>query len=130
MVKNNLMKKICVVGSFSGRNAGDAAILEGLLNDIYSVNQNLEFLIPTINKKFIQKTYKAYPMKAIPLMPWNLSLKMLGLPIFRAALQSNLILVTDAILFDRKLWNPIFNYLLTMAIVLPMAKKKGIPVVL
>ena len=124
------MKKICVVGSYSGRNAGDSAILEGILHDVYSLYQNVKFLVPTINKTFIERTYKQFPIKAIPMMPWNFSMKILGLPIFRAVLQSNLVLITDAILFDRELWNPIFNYLLTMALVLPMAKKKGIPVVL
>lgn len=124
------MKKICVVGNFSGRNAGDAAILEALLNDIYSIDQDVMFLIPTINRGFVEKTYKRFPVKAVPLMPWNMSLKILGLPILRAISQSNLVLLTDAILFDLRLLNPLYNYLLTMALVLPIAKKKGIPVVL
>ncbi len=124
------MKKICVIGNFSGRNAGDNAILEGLLNDIYSIYQNVKFFIPTINKSFIETNYKRFPVKAVPMMPWNLSLKILGLPIFRTVLKSDLVLITDAILFDRKLWNPLFNYLSTMAIVLPMAKSRGVPVVI
>jgi polysaccharide pyruvyl transferase WcaK-like protein len=124
------MKKICVLGNFSGRNAGDAAILEGLLNDVYPINPNVTFLIPTINKTFVERTYTQFPIKAIPLMPWNFSLKIFGLPIFKSVLESDLVLLTDAILFDRKLLNPLYNYLSTMAIVLPMAKKRGIPIVL
>ena len=38
--------------------------------------------------------------------------------------------MTDAVLFDRKLLNPLHNYLSTMALALPRAKRKGIPVVL
>ncbi len=124
------MKKICVIGKFSGRNAGDAAILETLMKDIYSINKDVEFWVPTLNKNFIEENYKAYPVKPFPLMPWNLSVKIFGLPTFEAVLKSDLVLVTDAILFDKSLWNPLFNYLSTMALVLPMARKKGIPVVL
>ena len=124
------MKKICVIGNFSGRNAGDAAILETLMNDIYSIHKEVKFLVPTINKTFVEKTFKRFPVKGVPLMPWNLSVKIFGLPIFRSVLSSDLVLVTDNILFDRGLWNPLYNYLSTMALVLPMAKKKGIPVVL
>lgn len=125
-----MMKKICVIGSYSGRNAGDAAILENLLRDIYAIHRDVEFLVPTINKKFIDQTYGQFPVKAVPMMPWNLSLKIFGLPVFRAVLHSDLVLLTDAILFDHKLWNPVFNFLSTMAMVLPLAKRKGIPVVL
>jgi polysaccharide pyruvyl transferase WcaK-like protein len=124
------MKKICVIGNFSGRNTGDNSILECLLKDIYLLNKNIEFLIPTINPFFIKETYGKYPVRAVSMLPWNLSLKIFGLPIFKAVLQSDLVLLTDAILFDKKLWNPLFNYLSTMALVLPMAKKKNVPVVL
>ena len=124
------MKNICVVGNFSGRNAGDAAILEGLLSDVYPLDRNTQFLIPTINSSFVKRTYSRFPIRPIPLMPWNLSLKIFGLPIFKAVLKSDLVLVTDAILFDRNLWNPVHNYLSTMAIALPLAKRRGIPVVL
>jgi polysaccharide pyruvyl transferase WcaK-like protein len=124
------MKNICVIGNFSGRNSGDAAILEGLLNDVCSVNPQVHFIIPTINKRFIEKTYKRFSIKAVPLMPWNLSLKILGLPIFTSVLSADLVLVTDAILFDRRLLNPLYNYLSTMSLVIPYAKKRGIPVVL
>jgi len=124
------MKKICVIGNFSGRNAGDAAILECLLNDVYSIDSEVRFLVPTINKRFVDRTYRRFPVKAIPLMPWNLSLKIFGLPILRAVINSDLILLTDALLFDRSLWNPLYNYLLTLSLVLPIAKKRGVPIVL
>lgn len=124
------MKKVCVVGNFSGRNAGDAAILGGLLEDISKLYNDLLFEIPTINTKFVERNYASYHVKPVSLLPWNLSLKIFGVPIFRSALNSDLILVTDAILFDRYLFNPLFNYLSTMALLLPIAKKKGIPVVL
>jgi len=124
------MKKITVLGNFSGRNAGDAAILGGLLKDISSLYKHVEFLVPTINPRFVKESYPIYNIKPLNLMPWNLSVKILGLPLMRAIRQADLILVTDAILFDRKLYNPLFNYLWTMSKALPFAKRLGIPVVL
>src|SRR5512136_2594472 len=124
------MKKINVLGNFSGRNAGDAAILGGLLQDISAIYPDVEFSVPTINAAFVRKNFSAYNIRPVPLMPWNFSAKIFGLPVFREALNADIILVTDAILFDRKLYNPLFNYLWTLSLVLPRAWKKGTPVVL
>jgi len=124
------MKKITVIGNNSGRNAGDAAILGGLLRDISAHYKYVQFYVPTINKKFVEESFGAYNVKPVGLMPWNLSAKILGWPILRHVLTADLVLVTDAILFDRQLYNPLFNYLWTLSHVLPMAQKRGIPVVL
>ncbi|MBD3374900.1 hypothetical protein GF406_07700 [candidate division KSB1 bacterium] len=124
------MKTINVLGNNSGRNAGDAAILGGLLADITDLYDNVSFTVPTINSQFVRKAFAEYPVTPIPLMPWNMSLKILGVPTWTSVMRSDLVLVTDAILFDRKLYNPLFNYLWTLSMVLPRAKSKGIPVVL
>ncbi len=124
------MKRVCVIGNFSGRNAGDAAILGGVLNDIDARYSDIQYDVPTINKAFVKRSYSEHNVTPVGMMPWNLSLKIAGIPIFRSALRSDLILVTDAILFDLKLFNPLFNYLSTMAFVLPLAARRGIPVVL
>jgi polysaccharide pyruvyl transferase WcaK-like protein len=124
------MKKITVLGNFSGRNAGDAAILGCLLKDISTRFKRAKFYIPTINTDFVNRSFSIYNVHPVGMMPWNLSVKILGLPVLRTVLSSDLVLVTDAILFDRKLYNPLFNYLWTLSKVLPMANKRGIPVVL
>lgn len=124
------MKKITVLGNFSGRNAGDAAILGCLLKDISTRFKRAKFYIPTINTKFVNRSFSIYNIHPVGMMPWNLSAKILGLPVLRTVLSSDLVLVTDAILFDRKLYNPLFNYLWTLSKILPMANKRGIPVVL
>jgi polysaccharide pyruvyl transferase WcaK-like protein len=125
-----MTRRICVVGNFSGRNAGDAAILGGLLKDVTAAYGPMKFDVPTINQDFVRRQYADFDVEPVGMMPWNLSLKILGLPIFRSVLRSDLVMVTDAILFDHKLFNPAFNYLSTMALVLPMARARGIPVVL
>ena len=124
------MKKITILGNFSGRNAGDTAILGCLLKDISSRYTDVEFHVPTINTNYVASAYNKYNVKPIGLMPWNLSVKIYGLPIYRATMNADLILVTDAILFDRKLYNPLFNYLWTLSKVIPKAKKKGVPTIL
>ncbi|RMF05870.1 MAG: hypothetical protein D6768_00365 [Chloroflexi bacterium] len=123
--------KVCVLGNFSGRNAGDNAILGNLVRDVSALYPNVHFLVPTINPKFVEQSFgDRVSIQGVSLMPWALSVKIFGLPVFRAVLGSDLVLVTDNILFDMKLFNPLFNYLSTLSLVLPMAKKRGIPVVL
>ncbi len=51
------MKKITVLGNNSGRNAGDAAILGCLLEDISAEYPDVEFHIPTINTKFVAESF-------------------------------------------------------------------------
>ena len=124
------MKRVCVLGNFSGRNAGDAAILGGLLRDVSALYPGLLYVVPTINRSFVSRNFSRYNVRPVGLMPWNLSLKIMGLPVLAATLRSDVILVTDAILFDRNLLNPVHNYLLTLSHVLPLARKRGIPVIL
>lgn len=124
------MKRVCVIGNFSGRNTGDAAILGGLLEDLDGRYGGLRYDVPTINPSFVRRTYAGHAVRPVGLLPWNLSAKIFGLPVFASALRSDLVLVTDAILFDLRLFNPLFNYLSTMALVLPAARRAGIPVVL
>lgn len=124
--------RITVLGNYSGRNAGDAAILDGLLRDVTETfpDRRLRFTVPTINPRFVRNTYRGQPVEPTGLLPWNLSLKILGWPVFRDVLRADLVLVTDAILFDHRLYNPLFNYLHTMSLVLPAAARREVPVVL
>lgn len=123
-------RRVCVIGNFSGRNAGDMAILGCLMKDVATQYPNVRFVVPTINPGFVRKSFPMYSVEPVSLLPTALSLKIFGLPIFRAVLSSDLVLVTDNILFDKQLFNPLFNYLSTLALVLPLARKRGISVVL
>ena len=124
------MKKITVLGNNSGRNAGDNAILGNLLDDFAAVREDIEFIIPTINTSFITREFGHHTVNPIGQMPWNLSAKNFGLPLYRAMTSADLILVTDNILFDKSFFNPLFNYLSSIALVAPFCHKKGIPIVL
>lgn len=118
-------KSITVLGNYSGRNAGDNAMLEGIFSDISELHPNILFEVPTINPKFIHENYLNYSVKPVGLMPWNLSIKMLGIPTLFSICRTDLTIITDAVLMDKELFNPLFNYLSTLAILIPIAKKKG-----
>ncbi|MBW2658799.1 MAG: polysaccharide pyruvyl transferase family protein, partial [Deltaproteobacteria bacterium] len=64
------------------------------------------------------------------MMPWNIAFKNLGWPLYRAMTKTDMVLVTDNILFDRKFNNPFVNNLKSIALFAPFCKKKNIPIVL
>lgn len=119
------METICLLGSSSGRNAGDAALIGAIMADLdQRFGRSLRYEIPTINPSYVKN---AYPNNTIPvgMMPWHLSVKMFGLPTYRSILRSDLVLIFDAILFDRSLLNPLFNYMSTLNMILPRARRGG-----
>ncbi|MDM8541023.1 polysaccharide pyruvyl transferase family protein [Desulfococcaceae bacterium HSG9] len=124
------MKKITVLGNNSGRNAGDAAILGNLLHDIATLRKDIKFLVPTTNPAFIYKHFGQYNIKAVGLLPWFGAIKNFGIPMLKAMLQADMVLITDNILFDKSFYNPIFNNLLSISLYAPLCKKRGIPILL
>ncbi|MCI5147610.1 MAG: polysaccharide pyruvyl transferase family protein, partial [Candidatus Electrothrix sp. AR3] len=124
------MKKITVLGNNSGRNAGDMAILGNLLRDVSEEIPGLEYSVPTTNTKFISEHFKEFNVKPVGLMPWNGCIRNLGWPMYKAMTDTDLVLICDNILFDRKFYNPLFNNLSSIALFAPFCKKKGIPIVL
>jgi len=124
------VKRITVLGNFSGRNAGDNAILGNLLQDVGAEFPDATFLVPTLNAAFVRRTFGNPRVRALGLMPWNGALKIFGLPTLYAMLATDLVLITDNLLFDRKFFNPTFNYLSTISMIAPWCKRRGIPIVL
>ncbi len=124
------MKKITVLGNNSGRNAGDMAILGNLLRDISEEISDVEFHVPTTNCKFISNHFKNFNVKPIGMMPWNLCIKNFGYPLYKAMTDTDMVLICDNILFDRKFYNPLFNNLASIALFAPICKRKNIPIIL
>ncbi|MBK8944255.1 MAG: polysaccharide pyruvyl transferase family protein [Ignavibacteriae bacterium] len=122
------MKRVTVLGNFSGRNAGDNAILGNLLDDITEKYSDIKFLVPTWSVDFVNKHFGHHNIEAMGLKPWNMAFKILGYPTYKSMIDTDLILITDNILFDRKYFNPLFNYLSTIALFAPSAKKRKIPI--
>lgn len=105
------IESITLLGSSSGRNAGDAALVGTIMDSIdLACGERLLYEIPSIKPDFIYRSYKNR-VRAIGMWPWNLSIKMLGVPTYRSIMRTDLSLVFDAVLFDRSLYNPAFNYL-------------------
>jgi polysaccharide pyruvyl transferase WcaK-like protein len=124
------MKKITVLGNNSGRNAGDNAILGNLLRDISAELPEAEFIIPTTNTRFIHEHFGQFKVRPMGMMPWNGCIKNLGWPLYKAMTDTDVVLICDNILFDRKFYNPLFNYLFSIALFASASKKLGIPLVL
>jgi polysaccharide pyruvyl transferase WcaK-like protein len=123
------MKKVTLIGSFSGRNAGDIAILANILEDFSEVRSDIEWQIPTLKPSFVTSHYGHYNVKPMGMMPWHLSLKALGLATYRSMTNTDMVLITDNALFDRKLYNPLVNTMFSVALMAPICKKRNIPIV-
>ena len=114
---------ITLLGNNSGRNLGDAAILSSIMEDLSKKIPGVKFLVPSIAPKWITKHYgDKYNVKAVDVMPWTLSLRLLGLPTILCFLKSDAALICDGIIFGKKLFNPAFNYLITLFFLAPLAK--------
>jgi polysaccharide pyruvyl transferase WcaK-like protein len=124
------MSRVTILGNYSGRNAGDNAILGSLLHDLSGNLPNTEFLVPTLNPAFVRRRFGQYRIRPLGLMPWHGSIKILGCPTLYAMCSSDLILVTDNILFDRRYFDPTSNYLSTISWFVLVSRWLGIPVVL
>lgn len=123
------MTRITLLGSSSGRNAGDAALIRAIVDAVSAEVPDAHFEIPTISPSFLKRHYAGEAVTPIPMLPWNLSVKFLGLPTFRSVARTDATLVFDAVLFDRALRNPLFNYLWPLSFLLPYARKQGKKVV-
>jgi polysaccharide pyruvyl transferase WcaK-like protein len=120
-----MIKSLTLLGSSSGRNAGDAALIAGIMDSVdQACGRGLLYEIPTIKPSFIRENYQNRT-RPVGMLPWNASIKMLGVPTYQSIMRTDLTLVFDAILFDRSLYNPLFNYLSTLALMLPRARRAG-----
>ena len=123
------MKTITVLGNNSGRNAGDNAILGNLLDDFALKRNDILFKIPTLNPAFLRCHFGHHQIQPMGLLPWNLALKNFGWPLYRAMTKTDLVLIVDNILFDRKFNNPFVNNLNMISRIAPLSRRKGIPLV-
>lgn len=118
--------RITLLGNNSGRNLGDMAIMSSIMESLSKRLPNAEFYVPTIKPEWVRKHYgDRYNVKAVNVMPWTLSLRLLGLPTLRCLAKSDVALICDGIIFGKKLFNPAFNYLITLVFLVPLARLLG-----
>jgi polysaccharide pyruvyl transferase WcaK-like protein len=102
------------------------AIMSSIMESISKRSPDAEFFVPTINPSWVEKHYGGrYNVKAINVMPWTLSIRLLGLPTLRCFAKSDCALICDGIIFGKKLFNPAFNYLITLVFLVPLARLLG-----
>lgn len=120
-----MYNSITLLGSSSGRNAGDAALVGGIMNAIDNAcGRQLHYEVPTFRPEFVRNSYPN-KVKPISMLPWHGTAGMLGFPTYNSIMRSDLSLVFDNMLFDRALYNPLFNFMSTVALFLPWAKRRG-----
>lgn len=123
------LQTITLLGSSSGRNSGDAALIAAIMDGVdRACGRPLTYDIPTLRPAYVRDHY---PNRTRPvgMMPWNGALRMLGLPTARALLRADAVIIFDAVLFDRALFNPLFNFLSSLYLLLPLASRRGIPII-
>lgn len=121
--------RILVLGSFSGRNAGDAALLFQIAEDFRREAPQSVLLVPTTHPGFIRRHFDLSRVKPVPILPWNLSLKFLGWPMMKAVFQSRLVLISDNILFSPRLLNPVHNYVTGVVWAALLCRLRQVPMV-
>lgn len=123
------LQTITLLGSSSGRNSGDAALIAAIMDGIdRACGRRLTYDIPTIRPAYIRHHYPNQT-RPVGMMPWHGALRMLGLPTIRALLRADAVIIFDAVLFDRSLFNPLFNFLSSLHLLLPLASRRGIPII-
>ena len=118
-------KRLCVLGSNSGRNAGDAAILASIVDNFLAVDPDLHFDVPTTHSRYIKETFPGTNVHPVSIMPWTGSVRLLGPTTLWSIFRSDAVLITDGIIFDIKLFNPLFNFLILLAFLVPFARLFG-----
>lgn len=114
-----------LLGSSSGRNAGDAALMSGIMDMVdQACGAPLTWEIPTIAPAFVRNNYQN-KVRPVGMLPWNLAIKFLGVPTYRSMARTDMSLIFDAVLFDRSLYNPLFNFLSTLHAFMPSIRRKG-----
>lgn len=119
------INSITILGSSSGRNAGDAALLSGIMDCIDTAcGKRMLYEIPTYRPPYIWNNYQN-KVRPISMLPWNGTVGMLGIPTFNSIRRSKVTIIYDAMLFDRKLFNPLTNYMSSAWLYLKHLRAKG-----
>jgi len=115
--------RITLLGNNSGRNLGDAAIMSSILESLSRQLPDAEFYVPTIAPQWVESHYAGrYRVRGVNVWPWTLSVRLLGLPTLLCFARSDVALICDGIIFGKRLFNPAFNYLITLVFLVPLAR--------
>ena len=94
--------RVTLLGSNSGRNAGDAAILAAIMHTLSrELDNKVSFEVPTTHPDFVRRNYgDKFDVKAMSVMPWTGSVRLLGIPTLASIRRTDCTLITAGIIFD------------------------------
>ena len=120
---------ILLLGDYSGNNAGHNALLSALIDELQSAGP-CRLLVPSIKPGLLRRLLGPKEnVEVIGIAPWHMSLKFLGLPIWRALKKTHCILLTDNLFYDTGLLNLFKNNLLALLVITAYARGHAKPLV-
>lgn len=123
------MSNVLLLGDYSGNNTGHNALLLSVIKEVSSVLR-CNFVVPTITPRSLKKVLSGHDrVHILGIAPWNLSIKFLGLPVFRAVREADCILLTDNLFYDSSFLNLFKNNLIALLFITLLAKKYRKPVI-
>lgn len=141
--------KVILLGSFTGNNAGDMAVLESIICDCSNVLRgkngknadslftgmaaatDIELVIPTLNERglaFINEVADLQEGITISPVPISKSIRTVTVAVRRLVREfpkADYVCTTAGILFDRKIWNPFYNFVVVYTPLLWWGKLKN-----
>lgn len=141
--------KIILLGSFTGNNAGDMVVLESIIHDF---NQflflgakkteasmfvgmeyvtEIELIVPGLNKKGLEfiinriQLERGMKICPIPITKNPVVVTRAIVRLWKEFPKADYIYTTAGILFDQKIWNPFYNFVLVYTPLLQWAKLKN-----
>lgn len=115
--------RITLLGNNAGRNLGDMAIMSSILQSLSRRLPGARFYIPSTNPSWTRRHYGSrFNVRPLNVMPWTGSLRLLGLPTLYGFAVSDVAMICDGIIFGNRLFNPGFNYLITLVLLVPLAR--------
>jgi polysaccharide pyruvyl transferase WcaK-like protein len=100
------VKRICLLGSFSGRNIGDDAILRGVINVFEQTIGDFRLVLLSKFPKYFSGFSPFLTIK-------RSRISLLSLNTFMELFKSDVFLITQSNLFSQKLFNPFYNRVIT-----------------
>jgi len=109
------MKKICILGSFSGKNKGDDIILAGIVKSFTKLYKTPQLYLITKRPNY----FKNFDSRVIPIKS---RISLFSFNTFKYCAKSDLLLITQSNLFSYKLFNLFYNRVLIYFIIVQLNK--------
>lgn len=143
------MVRVILLGSFAGNNAGDMVVLESVINDFQNIflsgvpkapnsifegwgsDMEIQMVIPTLNDRGLDFIYRMMGNeKRIKIMPVPIDKNPIVImkavrKLLKEFARADYIYTTAGILFDQKIWNPLYNFVIVYTPLLLWAKAKN-----